>query len=140
MAEGPPGCGGPGRWGVGSDAGDRFDEATMEVRHRGYELLQQYDPEYFVAFKRLYADVTFSRTDSALSRRFRELIMVAVCAATGRNLGIRVHTRRALRAGAAPREILEALQTTAIPCGMPVLWAGLEVLAEELKAAGRAFE
>lgn len=125
---------------MGADAGDRFEEATMEVRHRGYDLLQEYDPEYFEAFKRLYADATFSRKESALSRKFRELIMVAVCSATGRHLGIRVHTKRALLAGAAPREILEALQTTAIPCGMPVLWAGLEVLAEELKAAGRAFE
>ena len=125
---------------MGADAGDRFEETTMEVRHRGYDLLQQYDPEYFEAFKRLYVDATFSRKDGALSRRTQELIMVAVCAATGRHLGIRIHTKRALLAGAAPREVLGALQTAAIPCGMPVLWAGLEVLADELKAMGREFD
>ena len=125
---------------MGTGAGDRFEETTLEVRHRGYDLLRQYDPEYFEAFKRLYADATFSRQDGALSRKTQELIMVAVCTATGRQLGTRIHTKRALLAGAAPREILAALQTTAIPCGMPVLWAGLEVLAAELEAAGRAFE
>ena len=124
---------------MGTDAGDRFEEATMEVRHRGYDLLQQYDPKYFEAFKRLYADATFSREDGALPRKVQELIMVAVCTATGKHLGTRIHTKRALLAGAAPREILAALQTTAIPCGMPVLWAGLEALADELEAAGRAF-
>ena len=125
---------------MGANNGDHFEEATMEVRHRGYELLKEYDPEYFEAFKRLYADATFSRKDAALSRKTQEVIMVAVCTATGRHLGTRIHTKRALLAGAAPREILAALQTAAIPCGMPVLWAGLEVLADELKAAGRAFE
>ena len=125
---------------MGTGAGDHFEETTLEVRHRGYDLLRQYDPEYFEAFKRLYADATFSRQDGALSRKTQELIMVAVCTATGRQLGTRIHTKRALLAGAAPREILAALQTTAIPCGMPVLWAGLEVLADELEAAGRAFE
>ena len=125
---------------MGTGAGDPFEAATMEVRHRGYELLQQYDPKYFEAFKRLYADATFFREDAALSRVTQELIMVAVCTATGKALGTRIHTKRALLAGAAPREILGALQTAAIPCGMPVLWAGLEVLADELAAAGRTFE
>ena len=125
---------------MGTGAGDRFEETTLEVRHRGYDLLRQYDPEYFEAFKRLYADATFSRPDGALPRKTQELIMVAVCTATGRQLGTRIHTKRALLAGAAPREILAALQTTAIPCGMPVLWAGLEVLADELEAAARPFE
>lgn len=124
---------------MGAEPADRFDETTLEVRHRGYELLRQYDPEYFEAFKRLYADATFSRKDGALSRQTQELIMVAVCAATGRQLGIRIHTKRALLAGAAPRDVLGALQTAAIPCGMPVLWAGLEVLADELEAMGREF-
>ena len=112
----------------------------MEVRHRGYDLLQQYEPEYFEAFKRLYADATFSREDSALSRKTQELIMVAVCTATGRQRGTSIHTKRALLAGATPREMLATLQTAAIPCGMPVLGAGLEALADELKASGRAFE
>lgn len=72
---------------MGTDGGDRFEEATMEVRHRGYDLLQQYDPKYFEAFKRLYADATFSREDAALPRKTQELIMVAVCTATGKHLG-----------------------------------------------------
>lgn len=119
---------------------ENLAKATMGVTHRGYDLLKRFDPEYFAAFAHLYADATFCREDAALPRKMKELIMVAVCTATGRHLGTRIHTKRALLAGAKPKEVLEALQTAAIPCGMPVIWAGLEVLADELEGMGREFD
>ncbi len=125
---------------MGEAPEEKLAKAAMGVAHGGYDLLKRLDPKYFAAFTNLYAEATFDREDAALPRATKELIMVALCTATGRHLGTRIHTRRALLAGARPREVLEALQTAAIPCGMPVLWSGLEVLAETLQEMGRAFE
>lgn len=124
---------------MADDYFEDFKKGTMGVTHRGYDLLNQFDPEYFKALKGFYSDATFCREGAALARKIKELIMVAVCTATGRTLGTRVHTKRALLAGATPKEVLETLQTAAIPAGMPVLWAGVEVLADELKAMGKEF-
>jgi alkylhydroperoxidase/carboxymuconolactone decarboxylase family protein YurZ len=54
--------------------------------------------------------------------------------------GIRIHSDRALKLGASPREVLEAMEVAAIPGGMPGLWVGVETLQEILKAQGREFE
>ena len=46
----------------------------------------------------------------------------------------------ALALGAAPREVLEAVEVAAIPGGMPGLWLGVETLHEILKEKGMAFK
>ncbi len=116
-----------------------FQKGTMGVNHRGYELVNAYDPEYFKALKGLYADATFERHGAALSRKTKELIMVAITSAIRSNRGAHVHIKRALLSGATPREVMEAVETATIPTGLPTLWFGVEALADELEAMGREF-
>jgi alkylhydroperoxidase/carboxymuconolactone decarboxylase family protein YurZ len=97
------------------------------------------DPEYFEKLKGLYVDATFGR-EGALPRKIRELIMVGITCALNRPRGVRLHSERALALGATPREVLEAMETAAIPGGMPGLWLGVETLDEILQRRGIALE
>ncbi|MBI3090526.1 MAG: carboxymuconolactone decarboxylase family protein [Candidatus Tectomicrobia bacterium] len=124
---------------MATDLLQEFQKDTMGVNHRGYELVSKFDPEYFKALKGFYADATFAREDAALSRKIKELIMVAVTTAKGSARGTRVHIKRALLCGATPKEVLEAIETATIPSGLPTLWAGIEALADELEAMGKEF-
>ncbi len=118
-----------------SDSKEAFEKVSLGTENRAYDIIAQLDPEYFDKLKGLYIDGTFGR-EGALPRRTRELIMVGICCALLRPRGIRIHAERALTLGASPREILEAIETAAIPGGMPGLWAGVETLQELLKAKG----
>ena len=53
--------------------------------------------------------------------------------------GTRLHLKRALLAGATPREALEFLETDAIAAGLPVLWQGARLLDEVLSELGQPF-
>jgi alkylhydroperoxidase/carboxymuconolactone decarboxylase family protein YurZ len=66
--------------------------------------------------------------------------MVGICCALLRPRGIRLHSERALAVGATPKEIIEAMETAAIPGGMPGLWAGVEALQEILETKGIEFK
>jgi alkylhydroperoxidase/carboxymuconolactone decarboxylase family protein YurZ len=54
--------------------------------------------------------------------------MVGITCALHRPRGVRLHSERALKLGASPREVLEAVEVAAIPGGMPGLWLGVETL------------
>lgn len=121
------------------EAREAFKKASLGAENSAYEVIAKLDPEYFEKLKGLYIDGTFGR-EGALSRRTKELIMVGICCALLRPRGIRVHSERALKLGASPKEVLEAMEVAAIPGGMPGLWAGVETLQEILKASGREFK
>src|SRR5258706_1579724 len=116
-------------------AKDAFEKTSLGAQNKAYDLIAQMDPEYFEKLKGLYVDGTFGR-EGALPRKSKELIMVGICCALNRPRGVKLHSERALTLGAAPREVLEAVEVAAIPGGMPGLWLGVETLNEILKTKG----
>ena len=124
---------------MAQDAKDAFEKTALGAQNKAYDLIAQMDPEYFEKLKGIYVDGTFGR-EGALPRKTKELIMVGICCALNRPRGVKLHSERALTLGAAPREVLEAVEVAAIPGGMPGLWLGVETLSEILKAKGIEFK
>ena len=124
---------------MAQDAKDAFEKTALGAQNKAYDLIAQMDPEYFEKLKGLYVDGTFGR-EGALPRKTKELIMVGICCALNRPRGVKLHSERALTLGAAPREVLEAVEVAAIPGGMPGLWLGVETLDEILKTKGIEFK
>ncbi len=124
---------------MAQDAKDAFEKTSLGAQNKAYDLIAQMDPEYFEKLKGIYVDGTFGR-DGALPRKTKELIMVGICCALNRPRGVKLHSERALTLGAAPREVLEAVEVAAIPGGMPGLWLGVETLNEILKTKGIEFK
>ena len=115
------------------DSLKEIKKGLMGVTHPGHEAVASFDEPYLKKVKEFYIDYTLERKGAALPRKVKEMIIMSVCAAMARFGGTRLHLKRALLAGATPREVLEALQTAAIPGGLPVLWNGAAILAEEMK-------
>jgi len=124
---------------MAQEAKDAFEKTSLGAQNKAYDLIAQMDPEYFDKLKGLYVDATFGR-EGALPRKTKELIMVGICCALNRPRGVKLHSERALTLGAAPREVLEAVEVAAIPGGMPGLWLGVETLNEILKTKGIEFK
>ena len=123
---------------MSNDAKDAFEKASLGTENKAYNLIAELDPEYFEKLKGIYVDATFGR-EGALSRKTKELIMVGITCALRAQRGVRIHSERALKLGATPREVLEAVQVAAIPGGMPGLWLGVETLQDILKTTGQKF-
>ncbi len=115
------------------DSLKEIKKGLMGVTHPGHEAVASFDGPYLKKVKEFYIDYTLERKGAALPRKVKEMIIMSVCTAMARFGGTRLHLKRALLAGATPREVLEALQTAAIPGGLPVLWNGAAILAEEMK-------
>ncbi|HEY2989295.1 MAG TPA: carboxymuconolactone decarboxylase family protein, partial [Candidatus Binatia bacterium] len=98
-----------------------FAKTALGAKNEAYELIAEFDPEYFAHLAGFYVDGTFGRK-GALKRRTKELIMIGITCALNRPRGVRLHIQRALTLGARPREILEAVEVAAIPGGLPGLW------------------
>jgi alkylhydroperoxidase/carboxymuconolactone decarboxylase family protein YurZ len=94
------------------------------------------DPEYFLALKNYYSTWTISRKDAAISRAAKEFVITGILLTQGKLDGARVHIRRALLAGATPREMFEAITVAAIPGGVPVVWQGAPILKAEMEELG----
>ncbi|HEY3870600.1 MAG TPA: carboxymuconolactone decarboxylase family protein [Actinocrinis sp.] len=125
---------------AGAGAGKRpFEEVSLGARNTAVDLVAQLDPEYFEHLAHLYDEGTFGRS-GVLPRKTKEMLMAALCCALRAPRGVRLHTERALLSGAAPREILEAMEVAAIPAGMPGLWMGVETLHEVLAAKGMTID
>ena len=117
---------------------EAFAKTALGARNEAYELIAEFDPEYFAHLTGFYVDGTFGRK-GALARKTKELVMIGITCALNRPRGVRLHIQRALSLGARPREILEAVEVAAIPGGLPGLWLGVESLRDALKANGRKF-
>lgn len=120
-------------------AKEAFAKTSLGSQNTAYDVIANLDPEYFEKLKGLYVDATFGR-DGALPRKTKELIMVGITCALRAQRGIRLHSERALKLGATPREVLEAIEVAAIPGGMPGLWFGVETLQAILKETGTEFK
>jgi len=63
-----------------------------------------------------------------LSIRHREMVIIGILAYRGRQDGVIAHMRRAIEHGATKRELLEAIQSAAVPGGGPTFSTGAQAL------------
>jgi alkylhydroperoxidase/carboxymuconolactone decarboxylase family protein YurZ len=115
-----------------SELPDDFKRETLGVTHPGHEAVMALDPEYFAALKNYYSTWTISRKDAAIPRSVMEFIITGILLAQGKMHGARVHVRRALLAGATPRELFQAIAVAGIPGGVPVIWHGAAMVKAEM--------
>jgi len=98
------------------------DYLTQEMGrvHEVFQTLDRYDPNLVDSLASLRRNAIPGLEDSAhaLPAKYRELIMVAVEAATGRGEKGKSHARKAIRAGATPKEVQEALALCIYLVGM----------------------
>ena len=105
-------------------------------RERGYifemhQIMVEADLDWVKAYDSfIEATYTSQRT---LDRKTKELLQIAVEAALGAEVDqIQAHVRLALTHGAAPQEILEALQSVVAPMGMLAFRRGLKAWSAEV--------
>ena len=100
-------------------------------KERGYVYPEWvYIAEKDVGFTEAYNNLYESGlTDGkALPAKMRELIAIGILAYRGLNNAVYEHSKRALRLGATKQELLEAIETAAVPGGGPTLASGLQAL------------
>jgi alkylhydroperoxidase/carboxymuconolactone decarboxylase family protein YurZ len=113
---------------------DSEDIVARVARERGvsrewHKIVARYDPGML---QRHHENVVAVMNLPALSKREKELIIVAVDAATSVP-GIWVHIRGALREGATEAQVAEAILTAGVPAGPHAVSFGMEQLDATLK-------
>jgi alkylhydroperoxidase/carboxymuconolactone decarboxylase family protein YurZ len=116
-----------------SNLPEGFRNETLGVTHPGHEAVMALDPEYFAALKNYYSTWTISRKDAAIPRSVMEFVITGILLTQGKMHGARVHVRRALLAGATPRELFQAIAVAGIPGGVPVVWHGAAMVRAEMQ-------
>jgi 4-carboxymuconolactone decarboxylase len=117
---------------MSDDVRARLDESRQR---RGYELemhriMAAADPEWFQKYA-AFIEATYTGP-RLLDRKTKELLQIVVEAAVRADVDqIRAHVRVALREGATPREILEALEAVIAPMGALAFRRGLQAWAAE---------
>ena len=89
-----------------------------------FEWVQSYEP---------FSHATYTK-DRVLDRKTKELLQIVVETSLRAEVEqIQAHVEIALKEGATPREILEALETVVMPMGMLAFRRGLEAWAAAVK-------
>jgi alkylhydroperoxidase/carboxymuconolactone decarboxylase family protein YurZ len=93
-----------------------------------WDWVAKEDPEYVRARAPLSA--LSIGEGKELSVRHREMVIIGILAYRGRKEGVIAHMRRAIDHGATKRELLEAIQSAAVPGGGPTFSTGAQALME----------
>src|SRR6266568_5183384 len=93
-----------------------------------WDWVAKEDPEYFRARQPL-SDLSIGE-GKELSIRHREMVIIGILAYRGRHEGVIAHMRRAIEHGATKRELLEAIQSAAVPGGGPTFSTGAQALMQ----------
>jgi alkylhydroperoxidase/carboxymuconolactone decarboxylase family protein YurZ len=93
-----------------------------------WEWVAKEDPEYVRARQPLSA--LSIGEGKELSVKHREMVIIGILAFRGRKEGVVAHMRRAIQHGATKRELLEAIQSAAVPGGGPTFSTGAQALME----------
>ena len=93
-----------------------------------WEWVAKEDPEYVKARQPL--SVLSIGEGKELSVKYREMVIIGILAFRGRLEGVIAHMRRAIQHGATKRELLEAIQSAAVPGGGPTFSTGAQALME----------
>ena len=123
-----------------TDQDDKTYPNTKDHQAKGdwnpiWDKLQDLDPEFLEAY---LAFRSVPHRDGPLPPKFKELILIAINAATTHlyGPGVRRHIQNALKAGATKEEILETIQLTTVmgihSCNLavPILLEEVEKLEE----------
>src|SRR5262245_299857 len=90
------------------------------------DWLAEEDPDYVKARQPLTA--LSLGEGKELSIKYREMVIIGILAFRGRQDGVVAHMRRAVEHGATKRELLEAIQSAAVPGGGPTLSTGVQAM------------
>ena len=93
-----------------------------------WEWVAREDPEYFRARQPLSA--LSIGEGKELSVKYREMVIIGILAFRGRKEGVVAHMRRAIEHGATKRELLEAIESAALPGGGPTISTGVQALMQ----------
>ncbi|HSF06976.1 MAG TPA: carboxymuconolactone decarboxylase family protein [Methylomirabilota bacterium] len=91
-----------------------------------WDWVAKEDPEYVLARKPL-SELSVGE-GKELSIKHREMVIIGILAFRGREEGVVTHMRRAIQHGATKRELLEAIQSAAVPGGGPTFSTGVQAL------------
>ena len=114
---------------AGRSAGGAARPGRRGASPYGYpwaDWLAREDPEY--ARARLPVSALSTGEGRELSVRHREMVIIGILAFRGRQDGVVAHMRRAIEHGASKRELLEAIQSAAVPGGGPTFSTGVQAL------------
>jgi alkylhydroperoxidase/carboxymuconolactone decarboxylase family protein YurZ len=93
-----------------------------------WDWVAREDPDYVKARQPLSA--LSIGEGKELSIRHREMVIIGILAYRGREEGVVAHMRRAIQHGATKRELLEAIQSAAVPGGGPTFSTGVQALMQ----------
>ena len=93
-----------------------------------WDWVAREDPDYVKARQPLSA--LSIGEGKELSIRYREMVIIGILAYRGRHEGVVAHMRRAIEHGATKRELLEAIQSAAVPGGGPTFSTGAQALMQ----------
>ena len=94
-----------------------------------WEWVAKEDPEYVKARQPL--SVLSIGEGKELSVKYREMVIIGILAFRGASQeGMLAHMRRAIQHGATKRELLEAIESAAVPGGGPTFAAGARTLMQ----------
>ncbi|HEY7649874.1 MAG TPA: carboxymuconolactone decarboxylase family protein [Methylomirabilota bacterium] len=93
-----------------------------------WDWVAKEDPEYVRARQPL-SELSVGE-GKELSIKHREMVIIGILAFRGREEGVVAHMRRAIEHGATKRELLEAIQSAAVPGGGPTFSTGVQALMQ----------
>ena len=104
----------------------RDGKAASPYGYPFWDWVAKEDPEYVKARQPLSA--LSIGEGKELSIKHREMVIIGILAYRGRQDGVIAHMRRAIDHGATKRELLEAIQSAAVPGGGPTFSSGAQAL------------
>src|SRR5207247_2952388 len=110
-----------------SEADKSLAQATSPYGYAYWEWVAREDPEYAKA--RIPLSELSVGEGKALAIKYREMVIIGILAYRGAGQeGMLAHMRRAIQHGATKRELLEAIESAAVPGGGPTFAAGARTL------------
>ena len=106
----------------------RTSSAVSPYGYPFWDWVAREDPEYVKARKPL-SELSIGE-GKELSVKHREMVIIGILAYRGRQEGVVAHMRRAIEHGATKRELLEAVQSAAVPGGGPTFSTGVQALMQ----------
>jgi len=92
-----------------------------------WKVMKEFDSEMYDRGRALLEHVV---EKGEIPRKYRELIIIAICCILRYEPGIEYHTQCALDHGATEREIFEATALSLLPGGVPAFRSALKTLEE----------
>lgn len=112
-----------------SETEQSLAQATSPYGYAYWEWVAREDPDYAKA--RIPLSELSIGEGKALAIKYREMVIIGILAYRGASQeGMLAHMRRAIQHGATKRELLEALESAAVPGGGPTFAAGVRTLMQ----------